>query len=89
MTLKIKPFKKFVEKGENTCNQPFFLFPQYFYTITEKLYHLSHTAMLSANAFNLVKDKVMLLWKNLDLLTLSQTTNFTTFQIERVCRRQF
>ena len=28
-------------------------------------------------------------WQNGKLLTLSQTTNFRLFQIERVCRQQF
>ena len=42
--------------------------------------------LLSANAFDLVWTKFVSLGKK---LTLSQTTNFTPFRTETVCRRQF
>ena len=81
-TLKKKPLENIVGKEENASKHHFFLVPQCFLPILKRISIFQITLiLLSANAFNLDQSKSL-------LLTLSQTSNFRLFQIERVCRQQ-
>ena len=78
-----------VRKGEIICNKLFLLFSQCFLPYTVFIFHFKcmlHLKMSSAVCFYLDQSKIVSPGNG---LTLSQTTNFRLFQIERVWRRQF
>ena len=65
MTLKKKPFKNFVGKGENAGKQHFLLFPQCILPIPKRISVLSYIYFFSANAFNLHQSKNLSFGKGL------------------------
>ena len=65
-TMRNRPFENIVGKGENAGIQQFLLFPQYFLPyLRQKLLFTEHENSSSANAFNLVKAKILLSGKEL------------------------
>ena len=69
-----------MRKGEIACNKQFLLFSQCFLPYMVFIFHLNALKNVVCNLFQFGPGNG---------LTLSQTTNFWLFQIERVCRRQF
>ena len=65
-TPKKKPFKEIVGNGENAGNQHFLLFPQCFLSYQTQKPSFEQHFLSSANAFNLVTSKILLLGKELN-----------------------
>ena len=62
-----KPFENIVGKGENADNQHLLHFPQCLLSYQRKLAHICATLkLLSANAFNLDKGKILSSDKGID-----------------------
>ena len=82
-----KPFQNIVGKGENAGNQHFLLFPQFFLLLskTEIIIYVTFI-LLSANAFNLEKVKLLLsgneLKKNIDSLQLAGDEKILKWKIK-------
>ena len=85
MTLRKTSFQNIVGKGEIAGYQNFLHFPQCFQAFPREILTTSVIFILSS-ALNLDQSKILYYGKE---LTLSQMTNFTLFQTERVCRRHF
>ena len=82
MCLYYKSFENTVSKGEIAHNEQFLLFSRCFLRVWRTFGNFSSNLILSsANSFGLDQSKILSFGK---WLTLSQTTNFRLFQIERV-----
>ena len=68
-TLEKKALENTVGKGENAGNQHFLLFPQCFLLYQREILMLATFNFLSANAFNLVKSKILLFGKGLSIMS--------------------
>ena len=66
MSLRKKPLENIVERGENPGNQPFLYFPECFLPYQRKIAMLK---LLSTNAFNLDKSRMLLFGKQLKSIT--------------------
>ena len=86
-TLRKKPFKSIVGKGENAGKQHFLLFPQCFLSVPKQCLILKSHLICSLQSLSNWTSLKFFAW--LRVLTISQTTNFRLFQSEGVCRRQF
>ena len=62
----MKPFENIVEKGENAGNHHFLLYTHIFYPSKPSFNSSLKLTLLSANAFNLDKSKIVLFGKELN-----------------------
>ena len=84
MTLGKKAFENVVRKGENAGNQHFFLFPQCVFTLEKSNFIF---ILLSGNAFNLEKSKILSFVKELEQIYWSQIA--MTFPVKNLSKTIF
>ena len=81
-TLRKKPFKNIVEKGENAVNQHFLLFPQCFLdTLSKKeIIILATFTVSSANAFNSDQSRILSSGKEFKIFLVFDVSLFSSYE---------